>query len=202
MEFVMNSKETALILIEFQNDFCSENGKLFELVKDEITRNETIANATRLLSGARAKGVQIIHCPFVLDRTWALEKRFEGLLSGLVEGDVFAPGSWGGDIIESLRPLENETLLVGKRALNGFVHTKLADVLAEKKIMNVGVAGFLTNVCVQATAWGAYDLGYRTRIIPSACGATSRRNQEYVVEEICPILGGAPTVDEFLEELT
>jgi len=197
----MKANETALILIEFQNDFCKRNGKLYALVADEIARNNTIANAARLLEGARKKGVNIIHCPFVLDREWAAPKNFEGILKGVVDGDVFAPNSWGGAIIDELSPREGETVLVGKRALNGFVHTNLGAILAERGIKNVGVAGFLTNVCAQATAWGAYDLGYRTRLIPSACGATSREIQEFVEKEVCPLFGGAPTVDEFLAEI-
>ncbi|MBQ7109664.1 MAG: cysteine hydrolase [Thermoguttaceae bacterium] len=197
----MKANETAIIFIEFQNDFCKEGGKLNGLVRDEIARNQTIENAVRLLNGAREKGVKIIHCPFVLDRNWTLDKNFEGILKGVVDGDVFAPDSWGGAIIDELAPQAGETVLVGKRALNGFVHTNLAEILAEAGVKNVGVVGFLTNVCAQATAWGAYDLGYRTRLIPSACGAATQAIQEYVENEVCPLFGGAPTVDEFLAEI-
>jgi len=197
----MKANETAIIFIEFQNDFCKEGGKLNGLVRDEIARNQTLENAVRLLNGAREKGVKVIHCPFVLDRKWTLDKNFEGILKGVVDGDVFAPESWGGAIIDEMAPIAGETVLVGKRALNGFVHTNLADILAEAGVKNVGVAGFLSNVCAQATAWGAYDLGYRTRLIPSACGAATQAIQEYVENEVCPLFGGAPTVDEFLAEI-
>lgn len=197
----MKSDKTALILIEFQNDFCKEGGKLNALVRDEIARNNTIANAVNLLDGAREKNIHIVHCPFVLDRAWSKERRFEGLVKGLTDGDVFAPGTWGVEIIDELKPREDEIVLKGKRGINGFVHTNLGEILAEWKVENVAVAGFLTNVCAQATAWGAYDLGYRTRLIPSACGAASREIQEYVEKEICPIFGGAPSVDGFLAEI-
>ena len=39
---MMKADKTALILIEFQNDFCKEGGKLFSLVAGEIERNKTI----------------------------------------------------------------------------------------------------------------------------------------------------------------
>ncbi|MBQ4203579.1 MAG: cysteine hydrolase [Thermoguttaceae bacterium] len=195
------AENTALLLIEFQNDFCTEGGKLHALVRDEIARNRTLENAAKLLDGARAKGVRVIHIPFVLDREWSLSNGLEGLLRGVCDGDVFSPGSWGGAIVDALSPIDGETVLVGKRALNGFEHTNLAEILAEFQIENVGVAGFLTNVCAQATAWGAYDRGYRTRLIPSACGAASESIQRFVETEICPIFGGAPTVDEFLGDV-
>ena len=197
----MKSDKTVLILIEFQNDFCKEGGKLNALVHDEIARNNTIANAVKLLDGAREKKIHIVHCPFVLDRVWSAERNYEGLVKGLTDGDVFAPGTWGVEIIDELKPREGETILEGKRAINGFVHTNLADILADWRVENVAVAGFLTNVCAQATAWGAYDLGYRTRLIPGACGAASREIQEFVEKEICPIFGGVPSVEEFLAEI-
>lgn len=197
----MEAKKTALILIEFQNDFCSEGGKLYSLVKEEIARNKTVENAVKLLRGAREKGVNIIHCPFVLDRQWTLEHSFEGILKGVVDGSVFEPDSWGGAIIDALKPIDGEIVLTGKRALNGFEHTNLEQILSDLKIENVGVAGFLTNVCAQATAWGAYDRGYRTRLIPSACGAASKSIQDYVEQEVCPLFGGAPSVEEFLKEI-
>ena len=60
----MKAKETAVILIEFQNDFCKEGGKLYDGVKDEIARQDTIANAVKLADVARQKGALVIHTPF------------------------------------------------------------------------------------------------------------------------------------------
>ena len=195
----MKADKTALIFIEFQNDFCKPGGKSYDSVCDEIARNHTIENAVRLLAGARSKGVHIIHCPFVLNLDWAEGK--EGLFKNVADGRVFEANSWGGAIIDELQPQENEIILKGKRGINAFEHTDLAHILASLGVENVGVAGFLTNVCAQATAWGAYDRGYRTRLIPDACGAASQEIQEYVEKEVCPLFGATPRVDEFLAGL-
>lgn len=197
----MEAKRTAIIFIEFQNDFCTEGGKLYSIVGEEIRRNRTIENAVKLLQGARDKGVAIIHCPFVLDKEWIEGRNLDGLLRSLDEGDVFVPDSWGGAIIDQMKPLPNEYVLTGKHALSGFENTNLDKILTELGIENIGVVGFLTNLCAQATAWGAYDRGYRTRMIPSACGAASQAIQEFVEKEICPVFGGVPTVEEFLGEI-
>jgi ureidoacrylate peracid hydrolase len=61
----MKAKETAVVLIEFQNDFCTEGGKLHGGVQAEISRQHTILNAMKLAEEARKKGAQIIHSPFV-----------------------------------------------------------------------------------------------------------------------------------------
>ena len=62
----MKAKETAVVLIEFQNDFCKEGGKLYEGVKGELARQKTIPNAVKLAEGARKKGALVIHSPSVV----------------------------------------------------------------------------------------------------------------------------------------
>ena len=38
----MNGKETAIVFIEFQNDFCKEGGALYGGVKDQIQAQGTV----------------------------------------------------------------------------------------------------------------------------------------------------------------
>jgi len=197
----MKASETAVIFIEFQNEFCKDGGKFYDLVKDEIERNGTIENAKKLRAGAREKGCLIIHSPFVFDSDWVDAKCCAGILAGAKEGGACRPGEWGTEIIEELQPAAGEVVLSGKHAISGFTNTQLGKVLADKGIRNVACAGFLTNVCVEATARSAYDEGYGVTIIKDATGATSKSNQEYVENEIAPVLGAAMSVEEFLGSL-
>ncbi len=197
----MKAEETVVMFIEFQNDFCKEGGKLHDLVREEMARNHTIENALRLLKGARDKGAYILHVPFELDTGRFEENPQDGLLAKLYEMKAFMPNTWGGAIIDEMKPGYNEPILVGKRGLSAASALHFRTLLIDAGIQNIALAGFLTNVCVQATAFSAYDFGYEVRIIPEACCAASQSIQEYVEREVCPIFGGAPTVDEFLAEL-
>ncbi|MBO7724889.1 MAG: cysteine hydrolase [Thermoguttaceae bacterium] len=198
----MNAKETAVIFIEFQNDFCHPKGILYDTVKSELARLGTVANARRLLDGTRRAGCKIIHSPFTLDRAWCEAHQVEGLLKGVYDGGVFAPGGWGHEIIDELRPMEGEVVIEGKRSLSAFSHTNLADILRFAGIKNLIVSGQLTNVCAQATAWSAYDLGFRVRMITEACASASREIHEFVTTQVAPIFGEVPTVDRFLASLS
>lgn len=199
----MNANETALIFIEFQNDFCSEGGKLHDAVKGEMTRLGTLANAKKLLAGARHAGCKIIHSPFTLDKKWVAERGIGGLLAGIAENEIFMPGTWGHALVDEMAPIDGEIVLEGKRSLSAFSHTNLADILHFAGIKNVIICGFLTNVCAQATAWSAYDLGYETRLIAEACASTAEPIQEYVETQICPMFSAEKrmTTDEFLAAL-
>ena len=46
-------------------------------------------------------------------------------------------------------------------------------ILQDHGIQNVAAAGFLSNVCVEATARSAYDRGYSVCVIKDATAATS-----------------------------
>ena len=197
----MKAGKTAVVLIEFQNEFCKEGGKLHDLVKDEIACQQTIEHAVALARGAREKGALVIHCAFVFDEQWVDDKCVCGIIAGAKEGGAFRPGEWGTEIIDELKPQEGDEVLEGKRALSGFTNTNLDELLKKHGIENVVTAGFLSNVCVEATSRSAYDRGYKVCVARDATAAASQGNQEYVEREIYPILGEAKTAAEIVAEL-
>ena len=197
----MKANQTAVILIEFQNEFCKEGGKLHGLIEDELARVGTIDRAVKLAEGAREKGCLVIHCPFVYDERWAKEHAVCGIIAEAAEKGAFHPDQWGTQLIDELTPAEGDEVLSGKHALSGFINTGLHKILESRGISNVAVAGFLSNVCVEGTARSAYDLGYRVQVIHDAVAAGSQANQQYVEREIYPLLGGSTTVDRFIESL-
>ncbi|MDO4549940.1 MAG: cysteine hydrolase [Planctomycetia bacterium] len=194
----MNARETAFIFIEFQNDFCSAGGKLHSSLMNELQRNHTLQNARRLLEGARKKDCLVIHCPFILDKEWVTQNECTGILSGILENQIFVPDTWGQAIIDSMKPEDGEVLLEHKHALSAFTNTNLDEILSLAGIQNLIICGFLTNICVQATAFSAYDRGLKTRIALDACGAATKEIQNFMEENLPSLLGGKSTVDEIL----
>lgn len=80
-EFTLDPKETALVLIEFQNEFTTDGGKLHGAVKECMEKTNMLANAKKLADTARAAGCTIIHCPIsfekVRDGRWmGIERSF------------------------------------------------------------------------------------------------------------------------------
>ena len=59
----MNPSTTALILIEFQNDFAKEGGAQYDAVKAVMASNDMLANSQAVVAQARARGVTIMHAP-------------------------------------------------------------------------------------------------------------------------------------------
>ncbi len=196
----MDPKETAVLFIEFQNDFCTTRGMFHELAGPELERLETVVHARDLLEAARRSGAGVIHCPFVYDADWCKKTRSVGLLETIRQNGAFQPNTWGAAIIEELAPRGREVVLSGKRGLSAFGNTELNHVLKTGDYRNLLVCGLLTNVCVQATAFSAYDRGMNTRIVLDACASGSRECQEYVENNVARILGGPLYTAEVIAE--
>jgi len=197
----MKAKETAVILIEFQNDFCKEGGKLYDGVKGEISRQGTIPNAVKLAEGAREKGAMILHTPFVFNEKYFEDHSMVGIVQAVADGNALRKGTWGAEIIEELKPREGDQVVTGKCTLCGFNNTDLENMIKEANIKNVVIGGFLTNFCVESTARTAYDKGYSVTVIKDATAANSSEEQNYVEEKIVPLLGQTLSVDQFLSQL-
>ena len=59
----MNPQKTAVVLIEFQNDFTSEGGTLHKAVKGVMDSTGMLENTQALAEKAREAGATIIHVP-------------------------------------------------------------------------------------------------------------------------------------------
>ncbi len=197
----MKAKETAVILIEFQNEFCKEGGILYDGVKDEISRQGTIPNAVKLAEGARKKGAKVIHAPFLFNEKYFRDNVMDGIVKAVADGNAFRENTWGAEIIEELKPEKGDRVVTGKCTLCGFNNTDLEKIVKDDNVKNVAVSGFLTNFCVESTARTAYDKGYNVTLIKDATGANSPEEQQYVEEKIFPLLGKTMTADEFIDQL-
>jgi nicotinamidase-related amidase len=82
-------------------------------------------------------------------------------------GGLFAPDSDGAEIASPATPAPGEAV-VGKRLPNAFASTDLADRLHALKRPEVLLVGFMTHMCVEATARAAIDNGLKATVVASA----------------------------------
>jgi nicotinamidase-related amidase len=72
-----------------------------------------------------------------------------------------------GAIVSRVAPQNGEPVVV-KNFPNSFVQTDLDDVLKTANATNLVLAGFMTHMCVNSTARGAFNLGYSPTVVASA----------------------------------
>jgi nicotinamidase-related amidase len=80
---------------------------------------------------------------------------------------LFAPGSAGAEIVAIADPAPGEPVLI-KKLPNAFASTDLADRVTALKRDRIVLVGFMTHMCVEATARAAIDLGLKAAVVAAA----------------------------------
>jgi nicotinamidase-related amidase len=145
--------QSVLVLVDAQNEYVSGRLPLAGIDK-------AIAEAARLLAAARAAGTPVIH-----------------IAQHSAPGrPVFDPQTAFAEIVAELTPIAGEDVIV-KRLPNSFAGTtlemRLREIAATSGRSEMLLAGFMTHMCISATARAALDLGIRTTIV---AGATATRD--------------------------
>jgi ureidoacrylate peracid hydrolase len=198
----IDPKTTALLLIEYQNDFTSEGGALHAGVKSVMDSTNMLANTVHAATMARAAGVTVMFVPISFAEGFReITPEPYGILKGVVDANAFVRGTWGAKIVDSLSPASGDIIIEGKRGLDTFASTNLDFILRSRGIKTLAVAGFLTNCCVESTARTGYEKGF-SMVALSDCAATlSEEEQHFTFEKNLPMFARVLTYTEFLSEL-
>lgn len=173
---------TALVLIEYQNEFTSDGGVLHDAVAEVMDSTGMLSNTVTLVDKARAAGVTIMHAPITFAPGYGeLTRHPYGILKGVVDGNAFVKGTWGAAIVDDLTPTEGDILIEGKRGLDTFASTNIDFILRSKGIETIILAGFLTNCCVESTMRSGYENGYRVITLTDCTAATSPAEHENAI---------------------
>ena len=194
----LKAEKTAILFIEYQNEFLSEGGNLNDGVKDFVEESNMIGNSVDLANKAREKGVTIIHAAFV-SSTQAGEKikSTHGTLSEIKAAGFFKEDTWNTDFIDQMKPKPGD-IVIEKHRLDTFRHTNLQEILEENGIEVLAVAGLLTQCCVEATIRSAYDRDFEVIGLTDCTATNSKERQRFTVEKIFPTFCKPMTKDQFL----
>jgi ureidoacrylate peracid hydrolase len=199
----MDPKQTAVVLIEYQNDFTSEGGTLHGAVKPVMESTKMLPNTIATVRRARALGATIVYAPITFtDDYHELTPEPYGILKGVVDSKSFRKGTWGAEIIDDLKPEAQDIVIEGKRGLDGFASTNLDFILRSRGITNIALGGFLTNCCVESTMRTGYEKGYNVITLKDCTATVSEEEQRLAVEKNYPMFSRPMNHDEFLTELS
>jgi len=148
-EPLIEEKRTALVLVDFQNDYF-EGGK-FQLEETEQAANQ----ASKLLKRFRDSNLPIIHIQHIFEDEQAA---------------FFAPDSKGIEIHHSVAPRDSEHVIV-KHYIDSFTDTALEQTLIELGIDNLVIVGAMAQACVQTICRSATHKGYKCTVIEDAIAA-------------------------------
>jgi len=193
---------TAVVLIEYQNEFTSPGGALHGAVERVMTDTKMLANTVELVTALRPKGVTIMHAPITFAPGYTeLTKHPYGILKGVVDGKAFVKGTWGAAIVDALAPSQGDIVIEGKRGLDTFASTNIDFILRSKGIKTVVIGGFLTNCCVESTMRTAYERGFDVVTLTDCCAATSAEAHANALAHDFPMFSTPMTARDLLAKV-
>ena len=137
--------DATLILIDYQNTYRTGVMALPDA-------DRALEAASRLLERARAAGAGVVH-----------------VINDGGEGSPYDIRAEIGRIEARVAPRDGEAVVV-KGFPDSFHETDLLEVLRRSEAgPDLVLAGFMTHMCVQFTAQGAFNLGYRPTVVAEAC---------------------------------
>lgn len=193
---------TAVVLIEFQNEFTSDGGVLHGAVSTVMDETKMLGNTIELVGTLRSKGVSIMHTPITFAPGYGeISKHPYGILKGVVDGNAFVKGTWGAAICDALAPEEGDIVIEGKRGLDAFASTNIDFILRSKGIKTVIIGGFLTNCCVESTMRTAYEHGFDVITLTDCTAATSPEAHANAIQHDFPMFSTPMTSRDVLAQL-
>ena len=180
MQFNLN--DTALVVIDPQNDVLSEQGISWGLVGESVKANNTVEHLARLFSAAKQSNFGVFVSPHYLyphDQAW----KFGGLVEHMMldSQEFFRPdplgrdgfvGS-GADWLERYKPFieDGQTVVVSPHKMWGPQTNDLVFQLRKRHINKIILAGMLANLCVESHLRELLEQGFEVAIVKDATAA-------------------------------
>jgi nicotinamidase-related amidase len=181
----VDASKTALMIVDMQNDFCTEGGWLHSRGIDITPNRAPIGPLLEVLGAVRKSPMPVIWL------NWGVRKDLlnihpslrhahnpTGLETDLARpvpgtrSEVIAAGSWGAQVVDELVPAEGE-IHITKHRFSGFWDTETDSVLRNLGITTLLIGGVNMDQCVMTTLEDASFLGYDTILVEDCTATTS-----------------------------
>jgi nicotinamidase-related amidase len=173
---VYDAGRTALLLVDPYNDFLSDGGKLFPMLRDIAADVRLLDNLRATVNAARKADIQVIYVPHRRWQpgdydNWDHPNPTQRLVQ---QRHTFAKETWGGEWHPDFVPQEGDIVVHEHWGQSGFANTDLDFQLKQQRVTHVIVIGLLANTCIESTSRFAMELGYHVTLVRDATAAFTK----------------------------
>ncbi len=174
--------DTALVIIDPQNDVLSEKGLGWPLLHESLKENNTVENIEKLFKASKKHGYEVFISPHYFypeDKGW----KFNGPLetAELNEGFFATKGRLnvnglrgsGADWLERYKPYieDGKTIVASPHRVWGPETNDLVLQLRKRRISKVILGGMLANICVESHLRELLEQGFEVAVVKDATAA-------------------------------
>lgn len=200
---MINIKNSALILIEFQNEWLTQNGQLNHLLSDTEQFLTSLDNATNIIQFARKTSINIIHSGLSYSKNYKeLGEAQYGLRAAIPKRKTFLENTSTSQFTPPFEPQGEEFIVKGRIGSSAFSASNLDAFLRNNDIKTLFIMGFALHVCVESTLRAAHDLGYEVVVIDDASSTFNQEQKQYFLKHIIHHFGSSMKSDDFINILS
>jgi nicotinamidase-related amidase len=174
-----DNSNTAVVIIDPQNDVLSPTGKNWDSVGASVTENDTVAHLLDILTAAKAYDFGVFISPhyfYPTDSTW--------LFNGPLETDEFHTHTFarngpltlegftgsGADWLEEFKPYieDGKTVVVSPHKVWSPQSNDLILQLRKRGVSKVILGGMLANMCVESHLRDLLENGFEVAVVRDA----------------------------------
>jgi nicotinamidase-related amidase len=168
----LDAGRTALLVVDVQPEYWSECPAVRQDFPDFPNH---LSNLVDICRRRRAKVIWVRADYRFSHSPWLLQ--FHRLHKGAIPPEVHSDPEEATKWEEFAQPLGGE-FVIPKTSWSSTSGTCLMDLLQQSGIDTVLVCGLITSVCVQHSAFGIFEAGYRTVLVTDACADRGRARHE------------------------
>jgi nicotinamidase-related amidase len=202
MQRTIDPRTSALLVLHWQNELVKPGGVVSAVFPAVLAAAGTIQRMQEALEASREHGVLVMYVNAIHRKGYPeLPPEPAPLAAGLVRMNAFIRGTWGAEVIDELKPLEDE-IEISNYATSAFLYNELDLILRNRRITTVVLAGLATNWIVESTARDAFNRGYSVWTLADCCNSPSKEAHDYCVTNTLPLLGVVCGAAEYGEALS
>ena len=200
MNHPVSAAQTALLIVDLQNDFLDPKGAYGRAGQSAPAIAALPGKIKPLADAIRTKGGWIVSTQFTLvpakQGEPIISPHLKALRPFLKKGD-FQPGQWGHALVDLLQPAD---LTVEKIAYSAFYMTRLEWVLRKTGIEKLYVCGIVTNGGVASTVRDCHVRDFQTVVLEDGCAAFNEETHNTAINALRPV-SPIMTIAEALQEI-
>ena len=192
----------ALLLIGFQRDYFDPDGILYSVVEESHRLSGTLEHTIQVIDAIIGTSITIVNTPIVFSESYHEIDNPMGILKAIKDSEAFKVGTTGAEILPQIQNYGDRIEIIpGKLGFNAFSNTELKDLLVEKGIERLAIAGCVTSLCVNATALAAKENGFEVTILSDCTSSRTPVEQDMFCKEIFPLFTDVVDHNEFAKQI-
>jgi nicotinamidase-related amidase len=188
MSLELDSKTTALVLIDLQNGIMG-------MPVQPHSADAVLKASSKIAEAFREKHAKVVYvrvdmnnmAPLIVDRSFR-------------DPNAAPPPAIASELVPAAGFQEGD-LLITKRHWSALGQTEMEDTLKKLGVTTIVLGGVATNFGVESTARHAVAVGFNVVIAEDACSTLDAEAHTFAIEKIFPMIGRVRTSQEIINAL-